>query len=150
MLERALVIQGKYYEPDHFEVAKLLTNLGAACRTLGNPHKAKELLEQALPTFEKHYGLEHFEVAGALINLGNTYGDLGDPQKAKELFEQTKAHLSNSFRLLGLPKSEYPSSILTNIQDSPFLLFAFLDDFLLANHLYVMRTLLNVVIIVVS
>ncbi|WP_265036056.1 tetratricopeptide repeat protein [Wolbachia endosymbiont (group A) of Anomoia purmunda] len=88
LLERALAIKEKHYEPDHFEVAITLANLGTAYGALGDPQKQKELLEQALPIFEKHYGSGHFQVAIILGSLGTAHYALGDPQKAKELFEQ--------------------------------------------------------------
>ncbi|MGL5028924.1 MAG: tetratricopeptide repeat protein [Wolbachia pipientis] len=45
---RALIIQEKHYGPDHFIVAKLLTNLGGVYIVLGDPKKAKTLLARAL------------------------------------------------------------------------------------------------------
>lgn len=87
-LERVLPILKTHYSPDHFEVAKLLANLGNAYGYLGNYKKQKELLERALAIQEKHCGSDHSEVARTLANLGNVYGSLGDHQKAKELFER--------------------------------------------------------------
>ncbi|WP_353272036.1 tetratricopeptide repeat protein [Wolbachia endosymbiont (group A) of Nomada goodeniana] len=77
-----------HHGPDHFEVARTLTNLGITYGDLGNHKKKKELFERALAIQEKHYGLDHFQVAIAMTNLGNTYGALGDHKKAKELLEQ--------------------------------------------------------------
>ncbi len=69
MLERALAIQEKHYEPNHFTVAIILKNLGGTYGDLGDSQKAKELFERALPIFEKHYGPDHLEVAKLLANL---------------------------------------------------------------------------------
>ncbi|WP_182320308.1 tetratricopeptide repeat protein [Wolbachia pipientis] len=81
LLVRALIIQEKHYGPDHFIVAKLLTNLGGVYIVLGDPKKAKTLLARALIIQEKHYSFGHSGVVKTLINLGNAYGDLGDHKK---------------------------------------------------------------------
>ncbi|MCA4774749.1 tetratricopeptide repeat protein [Wolbachia endosymbiont of Mansonella ozzardi] len=52
MLKRALVIQEKHYDSDHFEIAITLTNLGTTYYALNNPQETKELLERALSIFE--------------------------------------------------------------------------------------------------
>ncbi|WP_338062964.1 tetratricopeptide repeat protein, partial [Wolbachia endosymbiont of Glossina morsitans morsitans] len=87
-LERVLPIFRKHYGPDHFIVAKLLTNLGGVYIVLGDPKKAKTLLARALIIQEKHYSFGHSGVVKTLINLGNAYGDLGDHKKKKELLER--------------------------------------------------------------
>ncbi|MGL9731258.1 MAG: tetratricopeptide repeat protein [Wolbachia sp.] len=60
MLEQALPIFEKHYDPDHFEVAKLLINLSIAYGALGDHEKQKMLFERALPIIKKHYSSDRF------------------------------------------------------------------------------------------
>ena len=73
---------------DHFEVSRVLTNLGHVYGRLGDKSKAKELFERVLKTQIKHFGQDHFETAITLTNLGNVYINLGDYDKAKEVIER--------------------------------------------------------------
>ena len=67
---------------------RLLSNLGNAEGSLGNPAKRKELLERALKIEEGFYGQDHLQVAKPLTNLGNAEGDLGNAAQQKELLER--------------------------------------------------------------
>jgi tetratricopeptide (TPR) repeat protein len=88
LLQRALVIEEHYYDPEHVEVAGTLNNLATAYSALGDPQEKKHLLQRALGILERYYGPEHVKVASVLGNLATAYGDLGDHQEQKSLLQR--------------------------------------------------------------
>ena len=68
---------------------KVLTSLGNAEGSLGNPARQKELQERSLKILEGFYGQDHPEVAKALASLGNAEGSLGNVARQKELQERS-------------------------------------------------------------
>jgi len=86
--QRRLELSEAEYGPDHVEVARTLTNLGAAWRGLGKPEKARDVYERALRIFEREYGPDHVDVAITLTNLGAAWRGLGKPDTARGLHER--------------------------------------------------------------
>ena len=78
LLKRTLKIFETHYGKDHFNVAAVLTNLGAAYGDLGDQRKKREFL-----IFVTHHGEDHFHVANTLTNLGNAYTRTQRPRRGE-------------------------------------------------------------------
>ncbi|MFE5703255.1 tetratricopeptide repeat protein [Rhodococcus koreensis] len=97
LLERLLELTEATFDPDHREVARLLTRLGIAWLELGKPANAQEPLERALTVQEREYGPNDPEVALTLNNLGNVRCDQGKPDEARKLYERALTILEREY-----------------------------------------------------
>jgi hypothetical protein len=91
VLERLIVLDERFYGPDHPEVATDLNNLGSALRVLGDLAGAKRCFEQALAIEEGQETPDRLKIAIRANNLGTVLRSLGDLEGALEQFERSLA-----------------------------------------------------------
>ena len=86
--ERALLIDEANFGPNHTDVARDVSNLGAVLQDLGDYVGAKTMYERALLIDETTFGPDHPDVARDVSNLGTVLQDLGEYAGAKTMFER--------------------------------------------------------------
>jgi tetratricopeptide (TPR) repeat protein len=70
------------------DLVRLMINLAASRRALGQAGSAIELLERALPLAKRIHGEEHPDVSTCMINLGSARFAHGQREEAEPLFAQ--------------------------------------------------------------
>jgi tetratricopeptide (TPR) repeat protein len=91
VLERLIVLDERFYGPDHPEVATDLNNLGSVLRVLGDLSFAKRCFERALAIEEGQSTPDQLKIAIRANNLGTVLRSLGDLDGALDQFERALA-----------------------------------------------------------
>jgi tetratricopeptide (TPR) repeat protein len=104
LLERALAIHEKAFDPEHPSTATSLNVLAGLLQTQGDLAGARPLFERALVINEKALGPEHPDTTASFSNLGLLLRAQGDLAGARPLFERA---LAMNEKVLG---PEHPST----------------------------------------
>ncbi len=89
--ERALILHGRAYGPEHSEVATVTSNIGSILKAQGDLPGALEYTKRALAIGEKAYGPDHPTVAIRANNIGSILKDQGDLPGALEYTKRALA-----------------------------------------------------------
>lgn len=73
-----------YCTDEHFDIARVLNNMGQAHRHLGNLSEALDCLQRALKMRQNTLGINHPDTATTWVNLGLVYQAKGDLKTALE------------------------------------------------------------------
>ncbi|HOO54053.1 MAG TPA: FxSxx-COOH system tetratricopeptide repeat protein [Methanothrix sp.] len=91
VLERLIVLDERFYGPNHPEVATDLNNLGSVLRVLGDLADAKRCFGRALAIEERQSTPDSLKIAIRANNLGTVLRSLGDLEGALDQFERALA-----------------------------------------------------------
>ncbi|HPE64118.1 MAG TPA: tetratricopeptide repeat protein [Methanothrix sp.] len=148
VLEMLLVVDERFYGPDHSEVATDLNNLGSVLRVLGDLAGAKETFERAIAIEEAQAAPDRLKIAIRANNLGTVLRSLGDLAGAVAEFERALAidrdaygpnHFKTAIRENNLGEALQEMGDLAGARARYQLAFRIFQQFLGPGHHYTMR-----------
>ncbi len=148
VLERLLVLDERFYGPEHSEVATDLNNLGSVLRVLGDLAGAKKSFERSLAIEEAQSTPDRLKIAIRANNLGTVLRSLGDLKGALAAFERALAidrdaygpnHFKTAIRLNNLGEVLQEMGDQEGAKDSYQQAFRIFEQFLGPSHHYTQR-----------